>query len=108
MKIAKIPDIKVAKMVGPTMSVGAFASYVILTAMTVVGIKVMLDVLTARKVIIERLASLRFRLSAFICSIALIPSGVAALPNPKSWPLNWIKYIPSPDDPEGSRETALK
>lgn len=92
--MAKIPEMSVAKIVGPTISVGAFASYVILTAITVVGMRVMLEVFTAKNVIIERLASDRFWFSDFICSIALMPSGVAAFPNPKKLAIKFDKMYP--------------
>lgn len=47
--MAPIPEISVAKMLGPTISVGVLEEYAIRTAITVVGMSVMQDVLTAKK-----------------------------------------------------------
>src|SRR5690625_5190886 len=80
--MAPIDDTIVAIIVVPTISVGETESYCILIAITVVGIKVKLDVFSAKNVIIDRDA-VSEPLNAFICSIALMPIGVAALPNPK-------------------------
>lgn len=67
--MAKIPEMSVAKIVGPTISVGAFASYVILTAITVVGMRVMLEVFTAKNVIIGGLPQ-----TGFGSAISSVPS----------------------------------
>ncbi len=69
--------------VTPTISVGFADSYVIRIEMTVVGISVMAEVFSAKNVTIERLAESFPPFNSFNCSIALIPSGVAAFPNPK-------------------------
>src|SRR5690625_3692885 len=71
----------VAMIVVPTISVGEIELYCILIAITVVGTSVKLDVFKARNVITERVA-VSVPLSCFICSIALMPIGVAALPKP--------------------------
>lgn len=55
--IAPIVATTVAKSVVPTISVGLAELYVIRMAITVVGISVKLVVLSAKSVIIERLAS---------------------------------------------------
>lgn len=83
MIIAAAVEQAVAAMVVPTISVGAAESYFMRMAIIVVGIKVKPDVLRASKVIIERLAESLPSFKAFNCSIALIPIGVAAFPNPK-------------------------
>src|SRR5690625_7239046 len=80
-------------MVVPTISVGETESYCILIAMTVVGIIVKPDVFRAKNVIIDRDA-VSEPLNAFICSIALIPIGVAALPKPKIFAVKLDKIYP--------------
>src|SRR5699024_9748625 len=82
-KIALIVEIKVAIIVVPTISVGDTELYCIRIAITVVGIMVTLDVFKAKNVIIDREA-VSEPPNCFICSIALIPIGVAALPKPKT------------------------
>lgn len=77
--------------VTPTISVGFADSYVIRIEMTVVGIKVIADVFNAKNVTIERLAESFPPFNSFNCSIALMPRGVAALPNPKNLPSYLIK-----------------
>src|SRR5690606_21753210 len=72
----------VATSVVLTISVGLLELNWIRIAMTVVGINVNPAVLIARKVIIDREASSLFPFNLFICSIALIPNGVAAFPRP--------------------------
>ncbi len=62
--------------------------------MTVVGINVILEVFTAKKVIMERLASDLPPFSFFICSMALMPSGVAAFPSPKKFAMRFDKMYP--------------
>lgn len=54
--------------------------------MTVVGINVMLEVFTAKKVIMERLASDLLPFSFFICSIALMPRVSQHFPTRKNSP----------------------
>ena len=82
-----------ASKVALTISVGDWESYFIRTASSVVGLSVKLEVLTARKVIIERLA-FGLLLNFFISSIALIPIGVAALPSPKKLAVKLDKIYP--------------
>lgn len=72
---------KVAIQVGATISVGCAEPAFRRMAITVAGISVSPDVFKARNVIIERLASGFLPFSSCSCSIALMPSGVAAFPS---------------------------
>ena len=74
-------DTAVAIIVVPTISVGETELYCIRMAITVVGIIVKPEVFKARNVTID-LEAVSVPLNCFICSIALIPMGVAALPKP--------------------------
>lgn len=84
----------VAINVGPTISVGEAESYFIRIAMTVVGMIVKLEVLIARNVIIDLLAESLPPFSFFSCSMAFIPSGVAALPRPNIFAIIFDRIYP--------------
>lgn len=74
----------------PTISVGEADSYCIRIASTVVGMIVSPAVFIAKKVIID-LEAVSEPDNSFICSIAFIPSGVAALPRPKIFAVKFDK-----------------
>src|SRR5690625_7531987 len=91
--MARYVDIIVDIIVVPTIFVVETESYCIRIAITVVGIKVNPDVFKARNVTMD-LEAVSDPLSCFICSIAFIPIGVAALPKPNIFAVIFERIYP--------------
>ena len=77
-------------MVGPTIAAGEAEPAETLMLITKVGIKVMQEVLSTKKVIMAGVARDLSVLSDCKCSMALRPNGVAALPMPKKLAATFI------------------
>src|SRR5690625_7167636 len=91
--MARYVDIIVDIIVVPTIFVVETESYCIRIAITVVGIKVNPDVFKARNVTMD-LEAVSDPLSCFICSIAFIHIGVAALSIPKIFVVIFERIYP--------------